>query len=526
MTKRDYLLIALIALVVGIGLLLLLDEPGYADAYYYYNGGETLAAGDGFNDPYLWIYFNAPDELPAPSHTYWMPLTSILIAGSMTLFGQTFVAAQIPSLIMLVALVVMSAWLGFKLSGQRRYGWLTALGVLAGGYYLAFWLTTDAFALYGFLGAMTIIAVGLGLEKNQPQWFALAGIFGALAHLTRNDGLLLILVGLVVIWWPWTLENRAEPLNRVQASSALIMFYIALMMSWFARNIAAFGSPLPSGGIGTAFLRDYNEIFDYPVDWSFSYFWEWGIGNILNSRFESLLFAVANWVAVEGVVLLGPFALWMLWKKRREAMLTTFWVYALGLHIVMSIIFAFPGARGGLLHSSVALFPFWIALGVMGLDRGIAQMAQWRKWETKQAQAVFTTATIIMIFAIGLFFGRLQAAAIDAGTNYRSIAADYLPEDAVLMVNSPPTWYYFTDHSGVPLPNGDTLDYLPEIVEQWCVTHLILDKNVTENFKPMFIGEENPPPFLEEIAHLTQDTEEIEDDVKIYRFTVACVASE
>ncbi len=63
------------------------DSPGYMDADYYYAGGVRLAQGFGFSDPFLWNFLDDPQGLPHPSHTYWMPLPSILVMLGMALSG-------------------------------------------------------------------------------------------------------------------------------------------------------------------------------------------------------------------------------------------------------------------------------------------------------------------------------------------------------------------------------------------------------------------------------------------------------
>ncbi|MEZ6074075.1 MAG: hypothetical protein R3C10_28305 [Pirellulales bacterium] len=97
LTRKDYWWLLGIASIVGIVLLVVIDEPGYTDAYYY-NAVQRLADGDGLTDPYLWNFLNAPDELPVPSHTYWMPLSSLLMAGLMAILAQLLVA-QLPSVL-------------------------------------------------------------------------------------------------------------------------------------------------------------------------------------------------------------------------------------------------------------------------------------------------------------------------------------------------------------------------------------------------------------------------------------------
>src|ERR1700694_510012 len=65
------------AFMVGLLLMATLHQPGYTDAYYYFNAAQRLAHGQGLTDAALWTYCGVPAALPAPSHLYWMPLASV-----------------------------------------------------------------------------------------------------------------------------------------------------------------------------------------------------------------------------------------------------------------------------------------------------------------------------------------------------------------------------------------------------------------------------------------------------------------
>ena len=88
MSRRDYLLFALVALIAAVVIVRLIQAPGYADAYYHFNAATRLASGQGLTDAYVWTYIGAPDRLPMPSHLYWMPLTSVIAGISMALFKR------------------------------------------------------------------------------------------------------------------------------------------------------------------------------------------------------------------------------------------------------------------------------------------------------------------------------------------------------------------------------------------------------------------------------------------------------
>ena len=219
MSLRRYLL--LFALGLGAALLTARFQraPGYMDADYYMVTGQQLARGEGFTEWVLWNYLDDPDGLPHPSHTYWMPLASILAAIGLRLtpFGG-FAAARAAFLLLAGLAAPLTASLAFSLypdqaPGPRRRA-ATLAGLLAAfsGFYLPFVTTTDAFGLYMVLGALflriandagTAASVrdqSVGRASPRPSRLKrslLLGLLAGLMHLARADGLLWLVLGVV-----------------------------------------------------------------------------------------------------------------------------------------------------------------------------------------------------------------------------------------------------------------------------------------------------------------------------------------
>jgi 4-amino-4-deoxy-L-arabinose transferase-like glycosyltransferase len=505
------LAIGALAVVWGTLLAILIRQPGYTDAYYYFNAGQRFVKGDGLTDPYLWIYLNAPDHLPGPSHTFWMPLESLAAAASMAVLGAKFGAAQVPSVLWFTGLVTLAFWLGARLGGSRRHAWIAGLLVLFSGFFTPFWTTTDTFALFGLVGASALAAMGRGREGGDWRWYAASGTLGGLAHLARADGVLFVLVMLMVAFWPrpdfdWRRAGR----NAIAGFIA----YLLVMSPWFARNLAEIGTPLPTGGASAMWLRSYDELVNYPPGVSASAFFDWGISPILQSRWTALVNNLGTFIAVETWVILGPFVLIGLWNRRRDPLLLGASLYALGLHAVMTLAFPFPGYRGGLFHSSSSLLPFWACAGLIGLDDAVAWAARRRRWHRRQAQTVFSGALVVLalVLSVGVLVSRVPGWN-DNATFYRTLAGE-LPEDAVLMVNDPPALYYQTGLWGVPVPNADP-GVVPEIAARYGVTHLALDANRTIPFAALFLGAEERP-FLRLYKLYDAGTADPSDDRRVY----------
>lgn len=485
--SRCYAAIFAVALIWGAILAAAIDQPGYTDAYYYFNAGQRLAKGDGLTDPYLWTYINVPDYLPGPSHTYWMPLESLVAAGSMAILGANFGAAQVPSVLCFAGLATLAFWLGVRLGHNRRYGWLASILAMFSGFYTPFWTTTDTFTLYGLVGALALVAVGRGRETGGWRWYALGGALAGLAHLARADGVLLVGVLILVTFWP---GNGVPWRHKGQVALVGAAAYGLVMLPWFVRNLSEIGTLLPIGGTGTIWLRSYDELVNYPTGTSAAHFFDWGLTNILHSRAEALLVGLGTFVAVETWVVLGPFVLLGLWLRRRDPFLLGVMLYAVGLHLAMTLVFAYPGMRGGLFHSSAALLPFWASLGVIGLDAGIEWVAKRRRWPKQQAKNVFSGALLVLavVLSAGILLAR-RAAWNDNAVFYKDLG---LPPDAVAMVNDPAALYYHTGLSGVVVPNASP-DVVLEIAAQFGITHLVLDVNRTDPFTGLFLGTETRP---------------------------------
>ncbi len=440
MSRRSFAAFALLALVAAFALTRgLIAAPGYTDVYYHLNAANRLAGGQGLTDPYVWTYIGALDHLPMPSHLYWMPLTSVIAGVSMSLFSAPgdYAVAQLPFTLLFALTACVGFWLGARIGGTARHAWVAGLLTLFSGFYVKFWGEIDTFAPYALVGSLCLILMGVGagfkpaptgdtagahnrapLRWEAVVWFA-AGVLAALGHLTRADGLLLLIVGVIVIASVGARRTEGShhvvPLRGVLISlAALALGYLLVMLPYFARNLREIGTPLPLGGTQAIWFAEYNDIFNYPPDSSPATLFAHGIDAFVSGRVEALVNNFGTFVAVEGLVVMTPLMLVGWWRRRRDPLLLPFALYALGLHLAMTFVFPFPGYRGGLLHSAAALIPFWAALGVTGLDDVVDWVARHRRrWKARTAKWVFSGGLVAV--AVGLEPLHRAERACDAG---------------------------------------------------------------------------------------------------------------
>ncbi|MEK7786774.1 MAG: hypothetical protein AAB658_15295, partial [Chloroflexota bacterium] len=189
-------------------------------------------------------------------------------------------------------------------------------------------------------------------------------------------------------------------------------------------------------------------------------------------------------LAVQGLIFLVPFILVGLWQLRKQALYRIVMLYAALLYVAMTFAFSFPGARGGLLHSGVALMPFYFPAALVGLDTAIDWIASRLKhWKPELAKRNFTILIVAFaaVFTLALTIPRLRGLGEDPAY---ALLRD-LPTEAVVMSNNPPGVWVATGHPGVPLPNGDGNTVIA-LADKFHVRYIVMDKNIAPGLAPLY----------------------------------------
>ena len=499
--RTDWLWLALIGLLFQAIWAVQMPTPTYMDAYYYTTNGQRLANGDGFTELVIWQYLDDPAGLPTPSHSYWMPLTSILAAVGYSL-GDGFWAAQLPFWLLAGLLPLLAYWISLQFFSERRQVWTAVLLTISGGFYTRFLNQPATFVPFAWAGGFCLLFLAFTQQRPAPKWWFLAGLTAGLAHLTRADGVLLFVIG-GLVWlkeirdWRWEMGKRFS-ISNLQSPILLLLGYLLVMTPWFIRNWRVFGRPLPISGTQTIFLTTYDDLFAYGRSFNLAHFLDWGWGNILQSKLDGLLLAGGTFVAVCGVVFLTPLIVWGWLKWWRDAEKRQFlrpltW-YTLLLFAAMSLVFTFPGGRGGLMHSSVALWPWLMVLATAGLDYAVDWVAtKLPHWEPHKAKPRFAMLFVVVAFVISatLFYARADST-LEAEV-YAEVG-EILPETAVIMTGNAPGVYYHTGLPALSIPN-EPISVLEEAASRYGVTHLLLDKDHPQLLADLYLQQTVPLGF-------------------------------
>ena len=103
MSRREALLSAglvfVVALVVRAWAASQIVFPRPEDVAYYVGVARNLVDGRGLVSDAIWSFQTPPLSFPRPAFEVWLPLPSFLAAVPMLLFGTTFAAAQLSSIV-------------------------------------------------------------------------------------------------------------------------------------------------------------------------------------------------------------------------------------------------------------------------------------------------------------------------------------------------------------------------------------------------------------------------------------------
>jgi hypothetical protein len=508
MNWRHYLVLFLTGLIVPFLVSRFQSMPGYMDADYYFAGGLQLADGKGFTEHYLWNYLDDPAGLPHPSHTYWMPLASIVSALGMWLTSQsTYAAGRFPFLLLSACVPLLTAALAFRVSRQAHLAIVSGLLSVFSLYYAPFMPVPDNYALFMLLGGAFLL-----LAPRRETWVPIAlGALAGLMTLARSDGLLWLgLAGLTVMWNFFYREDGAQSNSGewmrliLPAGLLVIVGYLLTMGWWHMRNLNLFGAALTPGGGRLLWLQSYNQTFIYPPEHlTRESFLQAGWDLAFQNRLRAFTSNLSNAFGAQGGIFLFPFIIIGLWQLRRDLrtkVAVTGWLI---LFAVMTVIFPFAGARGSFFHAGAAFQPYWWVAAPIGLD-AVIHWARRRGQFTDKYAPVFLQG-ILVLLAIFMTGYLVNFRVIADGwarddliyASVEKMLTDHgIPSGEVLIVRNPPGYFIVSERPAIALPFGDEATILAA-AEKFGARYLLLEKGGTfESIQDLYEEPQGNPAFV------------------------------
>jgi 4-amino-4-deoxy-L-arabinose transferase-like glycosyltransferase len=461
--KRDLLWLTAGALAVRVLVAVVVDGAPWTDSAYYFASGQRIATGHGLTVPFVWSFLDTGGRLPThptlpiPSHAHWMPLTAFVASLGMWLLGPTELAARVPMIILSTALTPLTYLLALSLWHSRPAAIAGAILIVFAGPLLLFGSIVESYAVFGLAGSVALYGAmrSVADDLHRRRWLILSGAMVGVATLTRIDGALLAVAPasawLITMGWGGWRSRGPRPGWATGIGSAAAFGLV--VSPWAARNLATFGSILPSTGGSTLWIKSYNEQFSITADTSLAAYLAQGAGPIVSSK-------VGTWLIITGysiALLAGIFGILFvaaLWIQRRRADVAPFTVYWLAMFVVMGGVFTFHAPHGLFYHHAAAWLPIAAPMAATAISPVAMGASRWWRFLGRPATQRFllvaslVAAVAFSMAASALLLGewRTNLAAADAVAAF--LHERGTPGDRV-MFRDAPLLYVATGHEVV-----------------------------------------------------------------------------
>ncbi|HYK94590.1 MAG TPA: hypothetical protein VE011_01830 [Candidatus Dormibacteraeota bacterium] len=311
--------------------------PRPEDVAYYLGVARNLVEGHGLTTDAIWSFQTPPLSFPRPAFEVWLPLPTLLAAIPMAIFGTTFAAAQVSSVIV-GSIVAVLAWrLAADVAEARGLppgrARTLALGTgLTAAVYLPLVLasvqpdSTMPFAAL-VLGAcllMTRLSHRVSIERVRTEGIdafvdrttrdlgrrsrvrVALGVVLALAALTRNEAIWLALT-FALIEWSNVRRAYSSPSDRLGAWGINVipvgLVAILTFAPWAFRDWIEFGSPLPGQALTNALSLDGRDIFAWQDPPTLARYLSAGLAKLVELRWDGIVHNVVSVLLLLGVPL-------------------------------------------------------------------------------------------------------------------------------------------------------------------------------------------------------------------------------
>lgn len=479
------MLVTAVALLLRTAAATIVSWPAYTDPAYYDLVAQRLATGHGFTAPVMWSFLEVGGSLPAdphlpiPSNGHWMPLTSIVPAAFMALFGTSYGVAQIPMVILSTTLVPLTYVIGWHFWRSRRVAMGGAILALFAGPLLLMYPQVANFAVFGVPGAVAIFAACLSVEARRPgPWLVAASLAAGLATLARVDGVLLVVAPATA----WLIRWRYAPSRwaigtAVAWGMACASAYLLVVVPWLLRNMATFGSAFPSAGGHTLWITSYNEQFSIGHQVTLDSYLAAGPIQVVGSKIGALLELIGRTSVLLGGVFV-VFFVFGLFRARRRPELLPFVLTFTVVFVAMVLVFTFHAPRGAFYHSAPAWLPFAMPLAVAALPDTCRAGARWWRFLGRPRTHTFLlgaglagAVVLSVVGSLAIYAGWLEDRAVDQS------AARLLQEAgatrAVVMSDDPASLWQLSGTPGIAMP-ADPYPVLDAVIRAYGVEWIVV----------------------------------------------------
>ena len=362
--------------------------PKPEDTAYYVGVARNLLEGRGLVSDALWSYQTPPLVFPRPAFEVWLPLPTFLAAIPMALFGTTFSAAQISSVLVGAIVPVLTWRLALDVAEERglsaeRARWVGIGAGMTTAVYLPMLLNSAlpdstmpfaAIVLGGCLLMTRIVRDPRRAAPTDPRLLALGVLLG-LGALTRNETVWLALIWARMAWFSVDrpVADRLRLIGIVAAVAAVVF------APWAYRNLVVLGSPLPGQAVTNALYLSGYDIFAWNDPPTLARHLAIGPAALIGLRVAGLAHNLLNVLVLLGIPVSVIGLLALPWQGRGLALRPLLWI-SLIMFFVTSLLFPAATQWGTFLHAAAPVHVLLVISAVLALDAGIARLGRRMGW--------------------------------------------------------------------------------------------------------------------------------------------------
>lgn len=374
--RTNATLVKLLAIVIGalafrLLLLPLVQNPGINDPVHYFNLGRRLTQGHGFTIDYVWHYGLMQVEI-VHATDHWVPLAGVAAALGMAAGGVDLHAA-LTLFVLAGSLTPLLVFLAARQFGQSETCALIAAAFAALMPELVLnSLRTDTTIVNLVLIVSALLVLHRASKTEVRLGFVLSGLLFGLAHLTRNDSIILVTVLMTYL----VLAGEMGWIRVRRRDLALVLVTFCLTVSpWHLRNlqeIGSLGSPQMSR---MPFMVEPKDLYTYGMPITLESLLErQSVAQLVEKRIFELGAALKQMaVALQfPLVIFVPAGLaWLYTNKQRRqlARMAPVLVWIAAILIVYPILMPVHNQGGSFKKLFISVMPLLIPLGAIALEK-------------------------------------------------------------------------------------------------------------------------------------------------------------
>ncbi len=467
------LLIATLALLPRLIFWAISRHPGLWDPSEYYNLALNLHRGRGFTLDYIWSFANHPAAVTHPLD-HWLPLPGVLAAGGFAFFGESVQAALLAFVLIGVLQSLLTYWFALRIGTSREVAVFAALATAWTPWLFLSSLHTDTTTPFGVCAFGALAAVYLGVRED-GRWWWLGGVLTGLAVLTRNDGPMLIVAGVLGGGWlAWHSRVRL-PWRHMLGGGALLLL---VLLPWIIRNQAELGTPWPRSTANALFVTEHEDFYAYSKEISLRTYLDQGprviLGKIVFELAAGVKLMITLVELIFPVAILGGFLDAGATRRRPAARDLRPFLPAL-LFILLTwgaygVFMPYLSQGGSFKKAYLAMVPFLLIWGAQTVERYV---------RPRPAFLLTGGLTLALLLANAVELTRADFKLNNAQrAMYEDVKAtlDRLQaqeeREIIVMTRDPWSVNLVTGYRAVMVPN-EPLDVILEVADRYGVTHIL-----------------------------------------------------